>query len=222
MFSHTETHMDPPALAVRTLTAMKKHFAVRQTQRIRQPLAETNTEMRKTGMELKEQISCRKAAAEDIPLLVKLRMDLLHDAIHEGVPEKWAAVESQIRAYYEESIPDETHIAYLAFDGQRCVGTGGVCFYRILPTYFKPTGKKAYIISMYTDPAYRRKGIGRHLLKLLVDEALSRGATYISLESTEAGKPLYRQCGFGRLTSEMQYMNETYEGPDSVECESIN
>ena len=24
MFSHTETHMDPPALAVRTLTAMKK------------------------------------------------------------------------------------------------------------------------------------------------------------------------------------------------------
>ena len=178
--------------------------------------------MRKTGMELKEQISYRKAAANDIPLLVDLRMKLLHDAVHKDAPQKWATVESQIRAYYEESIVNETHIAYLAFDGPYCVGTGGVCFFRILPSYFKPTGKKAYVINMYTEPAYRRKGIGRHLLKLLVDDALSRGATYISLEATEAGKPLYRKCGFGRLTSEMQYINETYEGPDSVECDLIN
>ena len=70
-------------------------------------------------------ISYRKAATEDIPLLVMLRMHLLRDAVHENVPEKWATLEDQIRGYYEETITDETHIAYLAFDGERCVGTGG-------------------------------------------------------------------------------------------------
>ena len=165
-------------------------------------------------VEVQEVITYREAGFENIPELVSLRMALLHDAVGEGIPDRWRQTEEQIRAYYEEALTDRTHVAYLAFDEQRCVGTGGICFYRVLPTYFKPTGEKAYIINMYTDPDYRRRGIAYQLLDLLVKEALDRGVSYISLEATEAGKALYRKYGFGRLTSEMQYMNETYEGPD--------
>lgn len=155
----------------------------------------------------------RKATLDDIPRLVQYRLSLLRSAIGEGEPTKWEFVEEQIFQYYQNALSDESHIAYLAFLENRCVGTGGVCFYQILPTYYKPTGKKAYIINMYTEPAHRRKGIARQLLDLLVNEALSRGATYISLEATDMGRPLYEKYGFATLHSEMQFMNETYEGP---------
>lgn len=169
-------------------------------------LTKIRLEAGKIMMELK------KATVEDIPLLVSMRMSLLHSAIGDGEKENWKFVQEQIEKYYKKTIPEKTHIAYLAFEDNRCVGTGGVCFYQILPTYFKPTGKKAYIINMYTLPGYRRKGIATKILNLLIKESLSRGATYISLEATAIGKPLYEKNGFAVLNSEMQYMNETYEG----------
>lgn len=154
----------------------------------------------------------RRAAMEDIPLLVRCRIDLLHSAIGEGDPARWEYVKEQLADYYRQALPQEAHIAYLAYDGGRCVGTGGVCFYRVLPTYVKPTGQKAYIINMYTDPAYRRRGIATEILDKLVKAALEKGARYISLEATTMGRPLYEKYGFGILKSEMQYINETYEG----------
>ena len=65
---------------------------------------------------------------------------------------------------------------------------------------------------MYTDPAYRRRGIATEVLDKLVKAALEKGARYISLEATTMGRPLYEKYGFGILKSEMQYINETYEG----------
>lgn len=153
----------------------------------------------------------RKAAVNDIDLLVESRIHLLRSAIGEGDPARWDTVKEQVEKYYRESLPQETHIAYLAFCGTDFVGTGGVCFYQILPTYYKPTGKKAYIINMYTAPDYRRRGIAAQILNLLVKESLERGATYISLEATRMGRPLYEKCGFAALHSEMQYVNEAYD-----------
>ena len=160
----------------------------------------------------KDMYDFRKATVDDISLLVRLRMDLLRAEIKDGENARLDYVEKQVEQYYRESIPSQSHIAYLAFEGEVCVGTGGVCFYQVLPTYFKPTGKKAYIINMYTAPMYRRRGIAIYILDLLVKEALDHGATYISLEATESGRPLYEKYGFALLHSEMQYKNETYEG----------
>ena len=154
----------------------------------------------------------QKATIEDIPILLEYRIALLHSAVEEDDVTKWDFVKKQIEQYYRVAIPDETHVAYLAFSGDKCIATGGVCFYQTLPTYFKPTGKKAYIINMYTVPAYRRKGIATQILDLLVKECLARKVSYISLEATDAGRPLYEKYGFAILQSEMQYMNETFEG----------
>ena len=94
------------------------------------------------AVEVQEVITYREAGFENIPELVSLRMALLHDAVGEGIPDRWRQTEEQIRAYYEEALTDRTHVAYLAFDEQRCVGTGGICFYRVLPTYSSPPAKR--------------------------------------------------------------------------------
>ena len=44
--------------------------------------------------------------------------------------------------------------------------------------------------------ALRRKGIAARMVSILIEEAWSRGVTEISLDATEAGRPLYRKLGF--------------------------
>lgn len=95
-------------------------------------------------------------------------------------------------------------MAYLVFDGHEFVGASGISFFQVMPTFHNPTGKKAYIMNMYTKPEYRRKGIAYKTLDLLVAEAKQRGIHAISLEATNMGKPLYEKYGFTKMNDEME------------------
>lgn len=99
---------------------------------------------------------------------------------------------------------NNTNMAYLIYDGDKFVGAGGVSFYQVMPTYHNPTRWKAYIMNMYTNVEYRRKGIAYKTLELLVEEAKNRGITNISLEATKMGQPLYEKYGFVAMNDEME------------------
>ena len=73
-----------------------------------------------------------------------------------------------------------------------------------MPTYHNPSGNKAYIMNMYTNPEYRRQGIAFETLRLLVEDAKSRGVNAISLEATDMGRPLYEKYGFIKMNDEME------------------
>ena len=53
-----------------------------------------------------------------------------------------------------------------------------------------PTGRKAYLMNLYTAPQYRRQGIATRILTRLVEDAHRRGVTAISLEATAMGRPV--------------------------------
>ena len=146
----------------------------------------------------------RRASATDVELLIRTRIEVLLAA--NGLPDDtdMGKVEKQSRMYYEHAIPDGTHTAFLAFDGDRFAGTGGISYYQVMPTYHNPTGRKGYVMNMYTRPEYRRMGIATHMLDLLVHDAREKGLAFISLEATEAGRPLYEKYGFSTTTSEME------------------
>ena len=146
----------------------------------------------------------KRAASEDLDILVETRMEVLRAANRLDASADMTQVERETRAYYRSALADGTHTAYLVFDGDLFVGAGGVSYYSVMPTYHNPTGQKAYIMNMYTRPAYRRQGIASRTLDLLVQDAGSRGIRSISLEATSMGRPLYESYGFTQMTSEME------------------
>lgn len=77
-------------------------------------------------------------------------------------------------------------------------------FYQVMPTYHNSTGKKAYIMNMYTTPEYRRQGITFCTLDLLVKDAREQGVSQIVLEATDMGQPLYEKYGFVKMEDEME------------------
>ena len=146
----------------------------------------------------------KRASLADRDSLTEARIEVLRAANRLDASADMTQVERATLAYYRSALADGSHTAYLVFDGDVFVGAGGASYYAVMPTYHNPTGRKAYIMNMYTCPAYRRRGIAARTLDLLVQDARGRGVHAISLEATSMGRPLYEAYGFVPMTSEME------------------
>ena len=149
----------------------------------------------------------RMAADRDIELLVRSRMDTLR-AVN-GLEENHRFSESfeeASRRYFLEG--DQSTV--LALEGDRVVGCATMCYLELMPTFSHPTGKRAHLMNVYTDPSRRREGIAARMVSVLITEAWNRGATEISLDATESGRLLYRKLGF-RDSEECMILEKTKE-----------
>ncbi len=138
-------------------------------------------------------VSCRIASKEDMELLMSSRLEMLkvvNDLEYDHVFGNDLIDNS--RQYFENG--DQTTI--LATDGERVVGCATICYIYMMPTFSHPSGKRAHLMNVYTLREWRRHGIARKMVSELISEAWKRGATEISLDATELGRPLYETLGF--------------------------
>jgi GNAT superfamily N-acetyltransferase len=95
----------------------------------------------------------------------------------------------------------------LASDGDKVIGCASMSFFRIMPTFAHPTGKRAHLMNVYTRSEYRRQGIARKMVEMLIEKTWEKGATEISLDATAMGRPLYESMGFTDSTECMVLTN---------------
>ena len=151
-----------------------------------------------------ERFEYKKATMKDVDELVRMRIIVLRAANKLSDDVDMSLVEKESYAYYRHALKTGEHVAYLVYDNGKFIGAGGVSFYQVMPTYHNPTGKKAYIMNMYTNPEYRRQGIAYHTLDLLIKDAREQGISHIALEATDMGRPLYERYGFIKMEDEME------------------
>ena len=154
--------------------------------------------------EMAKNYKYKKTIIADIDELVKTRIIVLRAANKLSNDVDMSLVEKESYEYYKSALETGEHVAYLVYDNGAFVGAGGVSFYQVMPTYHNPTGKKAYIMNMYTASEYRRQGIAFHTLDLLVKDVRKQGVSQIALEATEMGRPLYEKYGFVKMEDEME------------------
>lgn len=142
-------------------------------------------------------IEYRIATNDDIELLMKSRLEMLR--IVNDLSEDYVysdEIVSESRDYFLNG--DQTTV--LALDGGEVIGCASMSYMRIMPTYSHPTGKRAHLMNVYTRNTYRRQGIARKMVLMLIDDAWNKGATEISLDATKMGRPLYESLGFTNST----------------------
>lgn len=153
----------------------------------------------------------KKATIVDIDELIRTRIIVLRASNNLSDDVDMSVVEKESYEYYKRALETGEHIAYLVYDKENFIGAGGVSFYQVMPTYHNPTGRKAYIMNMYTAPEYRRQGIAINTLDLLVKDARKQGVTQIALEATDMGRPLYEKYGFVKMEDEMELQKISME-----------
>ena len=102
----------------------------------------------------------------------------------------------------------KTTINYTKGDGNDVIGCASISFIRMMPTFDHITGKRAHLMNVYTRNEFRRQGIARKMVELLIEETWKKGVTEISLDATESGRPLYVSMGFTDSTECMVLTRE--------------
>lgn len=141
-------------------------------------------------------ITYHKATINDISVLVDNRI-LFALELSEGQNEDTIqSLRNQMTDYFSKAIQDNTCISFIAKFDEIVAGIGSVHL-RDMPGNFKnPSGKWGYIMNMYTIPSFRRKGICKGILNLLVEEGKKIGVTAFELHATKDGEKVYTQEGF--------------------------
>ncbi len=149
----------------------------------------------------------KKLSENELSRIIKMRIDQLTEeytsqgkTVPQGVD-----LETSLKAFYEKNLAAGTYVSWLAFDGDRIVGTSGMSFAEKPPYFTCPSGKLGILSSMYTDPSYRRMGIATQLLDRVVKEAKDRGCGTIYITASDMGVKLYESYGFKHNGNFMQY-----------------
>lgn len=146
-------------------------------------------------------IDYRRLSKEYLETFIQMRITQLRE---EGAKEEIDLVPA-LRDYYDRHMAEGTFVSWLAFDGEKIIGTSGMSFVEKPPYFGCPSGKMGLLSSMYTDPDYRRKGIAKELLDRVVKEAKAYGCGTVQITASDMGVKLYSAYGFIHNGNFMQY-----------------
>ncbi|MBR5108931.1 MAG: GNAT family N-acetyltransferase [Clostridia bacterium] len=146
-------------------------------------------------------VSYRKLTPDDLDSFIGMRIRQLRE---EGATEK-TDLAPALRDYYQRHMSDGTFVSWIAADEGRMIGTSGMSFVEKPPYFGCPNGRIGLLSSMYTDPAYRRMGIAKELLRRVVDEARAYGCGSVQITASDMGVLLYTDFGFVKNGNFMQY-----------------
>ena len=143
-------------------------------------------------------VTIRKATLADLPLLLDYRRAMAEEMDRSDGP----AVDRMIAAlepYLRSAIPEGRWHSWIAEPG----GCGSVEIVQWVPSRQDPTPRRAWIHSVYVEPSFRRRGIGRQLTQTIISWCRGQGFECIYLHASEQGRPLYVSLGF-EPSSEMR------------------
>ena len=143
----------------------------------------------------------RRLTPDDLDIFISMRINQLRE---EGAKED-IDLRPALLDYYIRHMADGTFVSWLAVDGEKIVGTSGMSFVEKPPYFGCPSGKMGLLSSMFTDPQYRRHGIAKKLLSLVVEEARNYGCGTVQITASDMGVLLYTDFGFVKNGNFMQY-----------------
>ena len=151
-------------------------------------------------------LQTRRATAEDAQLITRHRQAMFADAgsAPEPVLEEMAR---NFEPWVRRMLANETYAGWVISDGDRAIASAGLMMLDWAPHYLDPAGeKRGYVLNVFVESEYRRRGLALTLMKECMDEARRRGIGVVALHASEKGQPVYEKLGF-TMSNEMLYVD---------------
>jgi ribosomal protein S18 acetylase RimI-like enzyme len=134
------------------------------------------------------------ATVEDAPALAALREEMYFSIRLREFDAEW--IGESVR-FFREELGGANQVVAVARDPEGVVvSSAAATFRRVGPTPVIPRGLVAYVHSVSTRPDFRRRGIARELMALVVEEVDRRGYERVELHATDQGEAIYTDLGF--------------------------
>ena len=160
---------------------------------------------------MKPAIRIRRADVRDADIVAYHRARMFQDMGQ--IPDHlFEAFQSRSAERLREMFVSGEYVGWLvspADNPQQIVAGGGVQLRRVLPhpadEHGFAEGRQAVVINVFTEPDWRRQGIGELLMKEIIEWSKEEKLDRLVLHASQDGRRLYERLGFV-LTNEMKYV----------------
>jgi len=109
--------------------------------------------------------------------------------------------------WVERTIAAGKYVGWIVEEDSLPVASAGFFELEWPPHPFDPAGTaRGYLLNFWVEPASRRKGLGRMLVRQALAESRRRGLSVTTLHASDAGRLVYQTLGF-RDSSEMLHVD---------------
>jgi ribosomal protein S18 acetylase RimI-like enzyme len=151
-------------------------------------------------------LETRKTSLQDAALIAVHRAAMF-EAMGVNQP-ALVAIRTATEGWAARMIDERKYIGWITCDESRPVASAGLLILDWPPTPHDPTGLfRGYMLNVFVEPEYRRRGLARALVEECRSEARHRGIRVVSLHASNTARPLYEQLGF-RSTNEMYFIEK--------------
>jgi GNAT superfamily N-acetyltransferase len=136
----------------------------------------------------------RPATLADADTLVRHRL-----AMFAAIGSQYDAVEldGAFRAWLAQLMPSGAYRAWLVETGAGAVAAGaGITVVPWPPGPRDPGERLAFVYNVYTEPAHRRRGLGRLLMDAIHAWCRANGVRSVALNASRDGQRLYQALGY--------------------------
>jgi GNAT superfamily N-acetyltransferase len=145
-------------------------------------------------------ITYRMATLADLETLADLRWQMQAEghpepAFAPGARERYIAT---YRAEMQAEMERGRLRAWIAEDDGLAIATVTLIWWLAPPSLDYPHRPRGQVSNVFTQPAYRRRGISRQLMLRLIAHAREMGIRRLVLWASDMGEPLYLGLGFER------------------------
>jgi GNAT superfamily N-acetyltransferase len=140
----------------------------------------------------------RPANAEDIPLLIKSRLDFLSALDYPVLLYDLQSATQQVETFLSEHLGRDL-FAWIAMEGETIAAAGFLQVIHVMWQPAAPDGQYGRIINVLTWPEFRRQGLARAIMQALIQKAHDLKLSYVDLDASPEGQPLYESLGFNPL-----------------------
>ncbi|MBR6079813.1 MAG: GNAT family N-acetyltransferase [Treponema sp.] len=149
-----------------------------------------------------------QATKKDIAELIRMRIAYMVDDFGSVSEYEKECMEKQLPDYFERKLGTEL-IAFIAKDGEHIVSVAYLLIIEMPANSILLNGIYGEVLSVYTEPDYRGKGLCTKLIQNLVDYGREKGLGRIDLSATKDGYPIYKKIGF--QDKEQRYTEMRYK-----------
>jgi GNAT superfamily N-acetyltransferase len=142
------------------------------------------------------------ATAADLEIILAHRRETFRE-MGGDYERKLDAFESASRTYFEQALGDGSYHGLLCEIDGRTVAGGGVAIAAWPGSPPNFDARRAWILNIYVDPAYRRRGIAQGIMDAPIAWRRRSGFQSVALHASEEGRSLYEKPGF-QSTNEMK------------------
>jgi ribosomal protein S18 acetylase RimI-like enzyme len=151
---------------------------------------------------MNQDLVIREATADDVPEILRQRRGMYLDMGYEDSP-ALAAMLSTCEPYLSQALVNGSFRGWLAVRGNRFVGGGAVVISPWPSHPYDLECRRATILNVYVDPEFRRQGIARQLMQIMIDWCRWQKFAAVYLHASKDGRHLYESLGF-EPTNEMK------------------